>query len=127
MTDKPEPSSGIAHLIAATGYSLSGIRILWGEASFRQEVAGGAAGIALLVWCGASLPSIAVFVILLLVLFAVEALNTAIESIVDHLSPEWSQFGKLAKDLGSAAVFFLLAANAVYLTATVFPLVFPTD
>lgn len=126
MTDKPEPSSGIAHLIAATGYSLSGIRILWGEASFRQEVAGGAAGIALLVWCGASLPSIAVFVILLLALFAVEALNTAIESIVDHLSPEWSQFGKLAKDLGSAAVFFLLAANAVYLTATVFPLVFPT-
>lgn len=123
MTEKPEPSTGVAHLIAATGYSLSGMRVLWGEASFRQEVAGGAAGLALLVWFGATLPSITVFVLLLLVLFAVEALNSAIEAIVDHLSPEWSAFGKQAKDLGSTAVFFLLAANTLYLVVTLLPLV----
>lgn len=38
-----------------------------------------------------------------LVLIAVEALNTAIEVLVDHLSPGWSQFAKDAKDLGSLA------------------------
>lgn len=127
MSKKPDPASGLAHLIAATGYSLAGMRVLWREASFRQEAVGGAAGVLLLFWFGAQPSSIAVFVILLLVLFSVEALNTAIEGIVDHLSPDWSPFGKQVKDLGSAAVFFLLVANAVYLVVTLWPLVLHSD
>ncbi len=50
-------------------------------------------------------------------IFAVEALNTAIENIVDHLSPEKSDFARDTKDLGSTAVFFLLIANGGYLFA----------
>jgi diacylglycerol kinase (ATP) len=51
---------------------------------------------------------------LLLALLAVEALNTAIEVIVDHLSPEWSEFGKHSKDIGSAAVLLMITVNAIW-------------
>jgi diacylglycerol kinase (ATP) len=123
---KPKPSAGISHLIAATGYSLAGMGVLWREASFRQEVLGGALAVAVLIWMGATAASIATFVVLLLVLLSVEALNTALEAIVDHLSPEWSAFGKQVKDLGSAAVFLMLLANGVFFGMTIIALLLPS-
>jgi diacylglycerol kinase (ATP) len=114
MLQKPSPKTGVAHLIASTGYSLAGLKRLWREASFRQEILGGGAGFLALLLAGASLQSIAVFVMLWLALLTVEALNTAIEVIVDHLSPEWSEFGKHAKDIGSAAVMMMIAVNAIW-------------
>jgi diacylglycerol kinase (ATP) len=50
----------------------------------------------------------------MLILFAVEALNTAIEELVDRISPEISTVGRHAKDLGSFAVFCLLAVNGLF-------------
>jgi len=50
-------------------------------------------------------------VVLMLLLFSIEALNTAIEEIVDRVSPEFSSAARNAKDLGSFAVFCLLMAN----------------
>lgn len=114
MPQKPQPTTGLPHLIAATGYSVAGLRRLWREASFRQEVLGGGAGLLILLVSGATVYSIAIFGMLLLALLAVEALNTAIEEIVDHLSPEWSEFGKHAKDIGSAAVMMMIAVNAIW-------------
>ena len=72
-------------------------------------------GLTFLVYLQASLLQFVAFVVLALVLLAVEALNTAIEEIVDHISPDWSQTGKHAKDCGSVAVSFLLLAMAVLL------------
>jgi len=42
-----------------------------------------------------------------------ELLNTAIETIVDHILPDFHESAKLAKDLGSAAVFISFAALIV--------------
>ncbi len=120
---KPAPTKGIAHIIAATGYSLSGLRMLAKEPSFRQELLAGGAGLALLLAIGASAPSMAGFVILMCLLLATEAVNTALEALVDHLSPEWSAFGKQVKDLGSAAVFLVIIANLVYLLVILAPLI----
>jgi diacylglycerol kinase (ATP) len=54
---------------------------------------------------------------LLALVLAVEALNTAIEVLTDHISPEWSQMAKDAKDLGSLAVgLLLLIATSFVLT-----------
>ena len=53
--------------------------------------------------------------VLFLLLLACEALNTAIEVIIDRISPEISTTGKHAKDLGSFAVVCTLIANAIYL------------
>ncbi|MFU8881599.1 MAG: diacylglycerol kinase, partial [Rhodobacterales bacterium] len=102
------------------------LAVLWREASFRQEVWGGALAVAALIGMGATAASIATFVMLWLVLLSVEALNTALEAIVDHLSPEWSAFGKQVKDLGSAAVFLMLLANGVFFGMTIVALVLPS-
>jgi len=52
--------------------------------------------------------------ILMLLLLAVESLNTAIESIIDRISPEISPVGKQAKDLGSFSVMCLLLVNVIF-------------
>ena len=49
-----------------------------------------------------------------------EAINTAIEELVDRISPEISTVGRNAKDLGSFAVFCLLLANGLYAAYVVF-------
>lgn len=53
--------------------------------------------------------------VLFLLLITMEAVNTAIEEIIDRISPEVSDTGKYAKDLGSLAVFCLILANSLLL------------
>ena len=47
-------------------------------------------------WC--------IILLCIAMVFALEIVNTAIEKIVDHLSPEKSKFAGIAKDLAAAAV-----------------------
>jgi diacylglycerol kinase (ATP) len=113
---KPRPARiiGIRHLFAATGYSIAGVKRLWRETAFRHEVLALPVICALFWLLAAPLWANAVFVILWLLLIAVEALNTAVEVIVDHVSPAWSEAARDAKDLGSLAVMMLIMANAVF-------------
>jgi diacylglycerol kinase (ATP) len=116
MTDqvKPPRKSGIAHFFAAAGYSRAGLQRLARESAFRQEVAlilG--LGVVLVVF-GASLAEVLGLLALGLLLVAVEALNTALEVLVDHLSPGWSEFAKDAKDLGSLAVACTIGVLLLY-------------
>lgn len=115
---RPAPSSrarGLRHLVAAGGYSLAGLRRLLRETAFRHELILGAVGLALLVLRAAPAGRMVVWLVLVLALIAVEALNTAIECIVDRVSPEWSEAARDAKDLGSFAVACLIAGNLLYL------------
>ncbi|WJH40178.1 diacylglycerol kinase [Aliirhizobium terrae] len=109
-----EKASGVRRIIAATRYSLQGLVRLWQEEAFRHEVIAFVVGLVLFLLVGAGAMDYFVFLILMLVLFAVEALNTAIEELVDRISPEISTVGRHAKDLGSFAVFCLLAANGLF-------------
>lgn len=111
---KPARTAGIAHFFAAAGYSLAGLRRLWREAALRQEVALIAGLAVLFVVLGASGAEILGLLALGLVLIAVEALNTAIEVLVDHLSPGWSAWAKDAKDLGSLAVACVIGVVLLY-------------
>ena len=47
-------------------------------------------------------------------LLAAEALNAAIEKIVDRLSPERSSFARDSQDLCLAAMLFLIIANGIF-------------
>ncbi|SMF67799.1 diacylglycerol kinase (ATP) [Xaviernesmea oryzae] len=109
-----ERASGIRRIIAATRYSMQGLARLWREEAFRHEVIAFAAGLVLFVIVGAGPADYLIYVILMLVLFGVESLNTAIEELVDRISPEISTVGRHAKDLGSFAVFCLLCANGFF-------------
>ena len=114
-SEKPPRKTGFAHLLAAATYSGAGFRRLLKESAFRQELAIGGLVLAGLVLAGVGTGRVLGFAVLLLVLVAVEALNTAIEVLVDHLSPGWSEFARDAKDLGSLAVGATLAGMGLYL------------
>lgn len=116
---KPTRVTGVAHLFAAAGYSAGGLRRLWQETAFRHIVTALPVCGVLLYAVGASFIDYCVLLILFSCLIAVEALNTAIECIVDHLAPQWEEFARDAKDLGSLATTCLLFANGVFLVAVV--------
>jgi diacylglycerol kinase (ATP) len=116
---KPARITGVAHVFAAAGYSIGGIRRLWQETAFRHILMAVPVCVAVLAFAGAGLAEYCIMAVLLLVLIAVEALNTAIECIVDHLAPDWQVFARDAKDLGSLATMCLLCANGVYLIGVV--------
>jgi diacylglycerol kinase (ATP) len=114
VSEKPPRKTGIAHFFAAAGYSAGGARRLWREAAFRQELLGLAGLLALFLIVGASSGEVLGLLLLGLLVLAVEALNTALEELVDHISPGWSEFAKHAKDLGSFAVMCALVATGLY-------------
>jgi diacylglycerol kinase (ATP) len=109
-----EKASGPRRLLAATRYSLQGLARLWQEEAFRTEAIAFVLGFVLFLLIGATGTDYLIFIILMLLLFCVEALNTAIEELVNHISPEISTVGRHAKDLGSFAVFCLLCVNGLF-------------
>lgn len=115
MTDRQKPArkTGIAHFFAAASYSAGGIRRLMQESAFRQELLGLIAVPILLAIFGATLLHFLVFLGLALLVVALEALNTAIECLVDHLTQDWAEFARDAKDLGSLAVLCGLLCHAL--------------
>lgn len=115
ITSKPRPAkvTGFAHLFAAASYSGAGLRRLWSETAFRHEVAVVVALIALFSILGANLVEFSILLGVFLLLAAVEAVNTAIECIVDHLTPDWAEFARNAKDLGSLAVMCVLLGGGL--------------
>jgi diacylglycerol kinase (ATP) len=112
--EKPARKTGAAHFFAAASYSAGGARRLWREAAFRQEVAGLAALVVLFLGVGASVGELVGLLLLGLLVLLVEALNTALEEVVDHISPGWSEMAKHAKDMGSFAVMCALVATGLY-------------
>ena len=114
VQEKPPRKTGVAHFFAAAGYSLGGLKRLSRESAFRQEVVLIAGLLVLFLALGATLPEVQGLLALGLLLVAVEALNTAIEVLVDHLSPGWSSWAKDAKDLGSLAVACTIGLVLIY-------------
>ena len=112
--EKPPRKTGVAHFFAAAGYSTAGAQRLWRESSFRQEVLALAVLVVVFVAFGATAAEMLGLLLLGLLVLLVEALNTALEEVVDHLSPGWSVFAKNAKDMGSFAVACALAATGLY-------------
>lgn len=119
-----EKTTGLRRVVAATRYSLQGLARLWREEAFRHEVIAFVAGLVIRVAVGAQLTDYLIYLVLMLVLFSIEALNTAIEELVDRISPEISSVGRHAKDLGSFAVFCLLGANGMFVLYVVVMRVF---
>ncbi len=109
------PRGGLLHIIDAAGYSWAGAQRLWQETAARLEVLGAAIAVVLLALRGADVSQWMIFIGLMAALFIVEALNTAIEVLTDHISPEWSIAAKQAKDLGSLAVGITLCITCGYI------------
>ncbi len=100
---------GPKQLWKAFCWSRKGFRAAWRhEASFRLEACLALVLVPLGLWLGhGPLEKLALVFPALLVLSA-ELLNSAIEAVVDMVSPEFNELAGRAKDMGSAAVFVLL-------------------
>ena len=112
-------SGGLMHCLTAAANTAAGIRH-----AFRTETAVRQEFLMLLfalpsAWFLASGPwqAVALVASVMLVL-AVELLNTCIEKICDHVTPDLHPTIKVVKDMGSAAVFFALCiAGLVWVCA----------
>jgi diacylglycerol kinase (ATP) len=125
MKDGPiRKKTGFRHFLAAASYSAGGARRLIGEAAFRQEVGAFLATLVVFALLGAGAMHYAAMILLFLLMMAFEAINTAIEEIVDRLSPEISDMAKHAKDLGSFACFCMILANGGWAAYVVISLIF---
>jgi len=111
---KPAPVKGLKHILAATSYSLAGIKRLSRETAFQHEVILFILVLVVFAVIGASLGEFLIATVLFFLLAAFETLNTAIEVIVDHLADEWAEFARDAKDYGSLSVMFLLLSNGAF-------------
>lgn len=116
---RPARITGLRHLFAAGGYSLAGLRRLWAETAFRHEALALPVVAGLFALTGAVPRDYLIFLVLWLLMIAVEALNTAIEALTDHVSPEWSVAARDAKDLGSLAVMCVILANGAFVASVV--------
>ena len=93
----------------ALRWSLSGLRLCWQlESSFRLEVYLFVVLAPLGFWLGQTPVEKILLIGCMVLVLAVEVLNSAIEAVVDRWGPEWHQMAGRAKDMGSAAVFVLM-------------------
>jgi diacylglycerol kinase (ATP) len=110
--------TGTSRMWHALLFSLQGLRAGWGETAFRQEALASLVALPVAFWLGNSWLETAVLVSAVVMVMVVELLNTAVESVVDRVSPEWHALSKRAKDMGSAAVLLTLTLCAgIWLTA----------
>ena len=100
--------------------SIAGLERLIKEVAFRYELASYGILLMLFTYIGATWQQILLLTGLAFGVFAIEAINTAIEVIVDHISPEWSEMAKQAKDLGSFAVSCMLLITGIYVVSVCF-------
>ncbi|MGH8040676.1 MAG: diacylglycerol kinase [Rudaea sp.] len=90
-------------------WSGRGLRAGWTfEASFRLEVYLCVVLFPLGLWLGNGALEKALLCGSLILVLSAELLNSAIEAVVDKVSPEFNELAGRAKDLGSAAVFLLM-------------------
>lgn len=104
---------GLNRLIHASAYSLAGLRQAWDETAFRQEALLACVLLPLGWWLGTSWVERVLLIGSVLLVLIVELLNTAVESAIDRVSPEWHELSRRAKDLGSAAVLLALLLCAL--------------
>lgn len=101
--------TGVRRVLNALRYSMDGLRAAYtGEDAFRQEILLAAVLIPLALWLPVSGLGKALMIASVLLVLAVELINSAIEAVVDRVSLDRHALSKRAKDLGSAAVLLAL-------------------
>ncbi|HUD41435.1 MAG TPA: diacylglycerol kinase [Dokdonella sp.] len=105
---------GPRQIVRALRWSWKGLRAAWSyEASFRLEVLICLVLLPAGLWLGRGAVEKALLAGSLLLVLAMELINSAVEAVVDKVSPEFHELAGRAKDMGSAAVFLLLANVAL--------------
>lgn len=102
-------SRELHHLVNSFKYSIAGLRLCFhDEVAFRQECMMAVIHFIALSLIPLTLGQRLYLTAVLIILLAMELLNTAIEAVTNLASPQFHPYAKKAKDCASAAVFCLL-------------------
>lgn len=77
------------------------------ERNFRIHLIAGVAVLFIALFLDVSLTEFGILLLLVAVVIAGEMFNTAIENIIDLVSPEYHPLAKVIKDVAAGAVFFI--------------------
>jgi len=126
MTHPQKARGGLDRIVHATGYSLAGLGAAWRhESAFRQECMLALVLWPVAVWLGRNWVETALLAGSVMLVLIVELLNSAIEAVVDRVSPDLHPLSKRAKDIGSAAVMLSLVACALLWVSALWRLLNP--
>ncbi|GIW24734.1 diacylglycerol kinase [Meiothermus sp.] len=113
-TPPPKPGTDplpLRGLRASFAYAWAGLHFAWrSQRNFRLEVYIAAAALVLAVWLQVSLVPVLLLVALVL---GLELLNTALEALVDLVSPNFHPLAKAAKDVAAAGVLVVSGIAAL--------------
>ena len=102
-------ATGIKRIWRATFFSAAGLRAaLMHESAFRQECALAVIMLPAAFWVGNNALEYLLLIGSVFIVLITELLNSAIEAVVDRISPELHPLSGRAKDMGSAAVLLAL-------------------
>ena len=102
-------TTGLTHLINSTKYSLQGVKSAFkNETAFRHECFLACILIPLAFFLGETKMEIILMISSVLLVMALELLNSAVEAVVDRIGTERHELSGRAKDQGSASVFIVL-------------------
>lgn len=87
---------------------MRGLRFGLSQPAFLTECLFAAVLLPCALWVGKDWQGVVLLWAVTVLVLVTEMLNTALELLVDRVSPEWSEMAKNAKDAGSAAVFLTL-------------------
>ncbi|MDR9501053.1 MAG: diacylglycerol kinase [Desulfurivibrionaceae bacterium] len=122
----PVRVTGLKRIRRAAGYSFAGLRYTCRhEAAFRQELLLCLLLAPLIILVPLALLAKLYLLGCLLLVLICELVNTALEVILNHLSPGYSEAAKNGKDIGSALVLVSLANLVIAFVALMAPLVPP--
>jgi diacylglycerol kinase (ATP) len=97
--------SRLKRVLKAARYTWQGLCHAWKrEAAFQEEVLVGLPLILISLLLTVSASERALLISSVLLVFIVELLNSAVETLVDLVSPEYHHLAGIAKDIASAAV-----------------------
>lgn len=114
------PYQGLNRIIHAFKYSLDGLRSAFkSETAFRQDIL--LCILAIIFQAFLDLPILSRIIMITSLLFIIiaELINTAIETIVDRISPDKHELSKKAKDIGSALVMLTIFGVIALWTALI--------
>ena len=113
QSKKTGKMKGLAHLVVAFYYSMSGMRAALNETAVRHELVLVVLHIIALSFVDMPMLARLILTCIIGLLLTAALLNTSIEAVVDLVSPQWNALAKKAKDLGSAAVFCVMSLYGV--------------
>lgn len=122
MTSPPpvEPKTGLAKLIAGFSYALQGFAYaVRTQCNIRVHLGIAAAALAAALIVKLPTGNVVVVILLIMIVLAAELFNTAIETLVDLVSPKYHPLAKIAKDVSAAAVL-VCAVGAVVIGVILF-------